>query len=262
MSAAAVDATASRDRLRALNVGAGILHLVQGVAMLALANDFTLPVMSFFLGFEPGREPSLQPDPQVVFDLRIGPVVAAFLFLSAAAHLTVAAPRVHRWYRRNLDRGINPARWTEYSVSSTVMIVVIGMLVGIYDLAALLLLATANASMILFGWLMEEHNQTTPRTNWLSYWFGVFAGAMPWVAIAIYLAGAGSGEMGPPTFVYYIFVSIFLFFNVFAINMVLQYRRVGRWRDYRFGERVYIILSLSAKSLLAWQVFAGTLRPA
>jgi len=112
--------------------------------------------------------------------------------------------------------------------------------------------------MILFGWLMELHNQSTPRTNWTAYWFGCFAGAVPWVAIAIYLAGADD----PPGFVYAIFVSLFVFFNVFAVNMALQYRRIGRWREYLFGERVYMLLSLFAKSALAWQVFAGTLQPA
>ena len=60
---------------------------------------------------------------------------------------------------------------------------------------------------------------------------------------------------------YAIFVSIFIFFNVFALNMILQYRRTGPWGDYLYGERAYIWLSLVAKSLLAWQVFAGTLRP-
>jgi len=89
----------------------------------------------------------------------------------------------------------------------------------------------------------------------------VFAGAVPWVAIGIYLFGSGGSEGGPPAFVYWIYLSIFVFFNVFAVNMVLQYRKVGRWRDYLYGERVYMILSLVAKSLLAWQVFAGTLRP-
>ncbi|MDH5294973.1 MAG: hypothetical protein OEW91_14955, partial [Acidimicrobiia bacterium] len=34
---------------------------------------------------------------------------------------------------------------------------------------------------------------------------------------------------------------------------------IGRWRDYLFGERFYILLSLVAKSALAWQVFGGTL---
>ena len=48
-------------------------------------------------------------------------------------------------------------------------------------------------------------------------------------------------------------------FNVFALNQWLQYRAIGRRRDYLFGERVYILLSLTAKSALAWQVFAGTL---
>jgi hypothetical protein len=42
-------------------------------------------------------------------------------------------------------------------------------------------------------------------------------------------------------------------------TMWLQYRRVGRWRSYLFGERAYFVLSLVAKSALAWQVFAGTL---
>jgi hypothetical protein len=58
-----------------------------------------------------------------------------------------------------------------------------------------------------------------------------------------------------------IFFTIFLFFNVFAINMVLQYKKVGKWADYLYGERAYILLSLFAKTALAWQVFAGTLRP-
>ena len=50
-------------------------------------------------------------------------------------------------------------------------------------------------------------------------------------------------------------------FNVFAITMVLQYRRIGPWRDYLVGEKTYMVMSLVAKSLLAWQVFSGTLRP-
>jgi hypothetical protein len=157
-----------------------------------------------------------------------------------------------------VSRGINPARWIEYSLSSSLMMVVIAMLVGIYDIASLILIFTLNATMILFGWLMELHNQPTERTNWTAYWFGCFAGIVPWIAVAIYLAGAD----GPPAFVYAIFASLFVFFNVFAVNMLLQYRRVGRWSDYLYGERVYMLLSLFAKSLLAWQVFAGTLQPA
>jgi len=261
-----LEATADLDRnadprlakLRRFNLLMGFLHLGQGIAMLLLANDFALPVTSSFLRFDAARD-RLLPDPGTLFEVRVGPLVAAFLFLSAIAHLVLASPWGYPWYRRNLLKGINPARWIEYSASSSLMIVVIAMLVGIYDAAALIALFALNACMILFGWMMELHNQTTVRTDWTSYWFGVFAGAVPWVAIGLYLFGAHSS---PPTFVYWIYGSIFVFFNVFAVNMVLQYREVGRWRDYLYGERAYVILSLVAKSLLAWQVFAGTLRPA
>ena len=54
-------------------------------------------------------------------------------------------------------------------------------------------------------------------------------------------------------------MSLFLLFNCFAMNQWLQYRRVGRWADYRFAERCYIAWSFIAKSALAWQVFANIL---
>jgi hypothetical protein len=76
----------------------------------------------------------------------------------------------------------------------------------------------------------------------------------------IYVISPGVGA-SPPGFVYGIIVSLFLFFNCFAVNMILQYKQVGPWRDYLFGEKVYIILSLTAKTLLAWQVFANVLIP-
>ena len=235
----------------------GALHLVQGTAMLALASSFSLPVTSAFLRMDAGTK-KLVAVPDELFRLPIAPVVAAFLFLSALAHTLLASPRLHGWYERSVSRGINPARWAEYALSSSLMMVVIAMLVGIHDIVSLLLIFALNATMILFGWLMELHNQSTTKTNWTAFGFGCFAGAVPWVAIAVYLAGA----QNPPGFVYGIFASLFVFFNVFAVNMLLQYRRVGRWHDYLYGERVYMLLSLIAKSLLAWQVFAGTLQPA
>lgn len=247
-------------KLRSFNLFMAILHFAQGAVMLILSSDFSLPVTTAFVQFS-AQAGKLGPVLNTAFDLRIGPLVAGFLFLSALAHLAVSLPGINAWYIRNLQKGANYARWIEYSLSSSLMIVVIAMLVGIYDVVSLLLIFFLNAMMILFGWMMELHNQTTEKTNWTSFFFGVIAGAIPWVAIAIYLFGAG-GETGKaPTFVYWIFFSIFVFFNIFAINMVLQYKKIGKWRDYLYGEKAYIILSLVAKSLLAWQIWAGTLRP-
>ena len=62
-----------------------------------------------------------------------------------------------------------------------------------------------------------------------------------------------------PGFVYGIVVSLFVFFMSFAVNQWLQYRQIGRWADYAYGEKVYLVLSLVAKSALAWQIFGGSL---
>lgn len=227
--------------------------------MVALSRSFDLPISASYLQFNSSTQ-SLQPASHHLFNLSLPWLVAAFFLLSALAHLAIAT-LYRRTYAENLQRGINKARWVEYSLSASTMIVAISLLVGIYDLGTLIALFGLVAIMNLCGFIMEAHNQTTPKTNWLSYWVGCLAGVIPWVVIALYLwAGAANGSAAP-NFVYWIFVSIFVFFNCFAINMVLQYKKVGRWSDYLYGERVYIILSLVAKSILAWQVFAGTLRP-
>jgi len=241
-------------RLRWYNLVMGVLHLVQGAAILALSNDFTLPVHATFMEGPPGAEPASLDH---LFDLRIGPAVAAFVFISAAAHGILVLPGVFGWYCRNLARQRNDARWIEYSVSASIMIVLIAMITGIGDIAALVALFGVNASMIFFG-LVQEHTARPGEGRLLPFWLGCIAGAVPWVAIAIYFVSPGSAA-DPPGFVYGIFISLFVFFNVFALNMWLQYRRIGPWRNYLFGEATYILLSLTAKSALAWQVFFPTL---
>jgi len=246
-------------KLRRLNLIAAGLHFAQAVAIWLLATNFRLPINYTSLQFNKATD-SLVPVTKQLTTVSLANLIILFFLLSAVAHLTIATV-YNRRYNQNLQKGMNKARWIEYSLSASVMIVAIGLLVGIYDLGTLITLFALVAIMNLCGLIMEVHNQTTNKTNWLSYWVGCMAGIVPWVVIALYLwAGAHNGSPAP-TFVYWIFVSIFVFFDCFAVNMLLQYKKIGPWRDYLYGEKAYIILSLVAKSLLAWQVFAGTLRP-
>jgi hypothetical protein len=248
-------------RLRIYNVFMGLLHLAQAVFIYLLSNDFTLPVTTSFLTYNESLG-KLWPLTDTLVNLPLGIMVAVFLLISALAHFTVSAPGVFGWYVRNLKRGINYARWYEYAFSASLMIVLIGMLCGVYDLGALIMAFVLTGVMNLCGLLMEVHNQDVVKTSWSAYVVGCIAGIAPWVAIAIYFFGSlAQAEGGVPTFVYAILPTLFVFFFSFALNMVLQYKEAGPWRDYLFGERVYILLSLIAKSALAWQVFAGTLRP-
>mgnify|MGYP001062571051 CR=1 FL=1 len=246
--------------LRRFNLIMGVLHLVQGILMIVLSNDTTYPIYTNFLRFDMDTF-SLTPDPTLAYNLLFGPAVAVFLLLSAIAHFSLATFG-YRWYVKNLKMGMNPARFYEYALSSSLMIVLIAMLVGIWDMGTLIALFGVNAMMNLFGIMMELHNQTTKKTDWTAFIYGCIAGIIPWIVIVLYFFGAlSSAGAEPPGFVYAIIPTIFVFFNIFALNMYLQYKKVGRWKDYLFGERMYIVLSLLAKTVLAWLIFAGTLAP-
>ena len=234
------------------------LHFLQGVAMVVLAEGVLWPITRTRYGFNPQTE-TIFPETVSFVDANLPLLVAGFLFISALAHASIATVLYDR-YVQYLDRGMNPYRWYEYSVSASLMIVVIAMLSGVWDLGTLVALFALVAVMNLCGLLMEQRNESTTDTDWTPYWVGTLAGIVPWIVIGITFVGtvtASGGEF--PEFVIYIYVSIFVFFNLFAVNMALQYLEVSRWSEYLFGEKTYVLLSLVAKSALAWQVYFGTL---
>jgi Heliorhodopsin len=178
-----------------------------------------------------------------------------FLGLAALDHLlTATASRAV--YERDLRGGINRFRWAEYSLSATLMIIVIGFYSGITSINAVVAVAGANVGMILFGWLQERMNPPgRTSTTMLAFWFGALVGLAPWISIVVNIIGSET----VPGFVYGIVIAQFIFFSSFGVNQWLQYREVGKWADYAFGEKAYLVLSLVAKSVLAWQIFAGSL---
>jgi len=251
--------------LKKWNGIAGGLHLLQFILMLSFAlvapgvKDFSIPLVFRFQNFNQTSEVLFQDERKLV-DFRIGLLVPFFLLLSAIAHFTVISPMFFDKYISDLDKGVNRFRWYEYAASSSLMIWAIAMFFGIQDIVTLLLIIGINASMNLFGYMMEIVNQYTDEVQWEAFWFGCWAGIWPWIGIFMYFLGSGD-FIEIPGFVYGILFSYLFFFNTFPINMILQYKKVGRWKDYKFGEMVYIVLSLLSKSLLAWLVFGGTFQP-
>jgi len=244
--------------LRRFNVIAGVLHLAQMAVVIALSTNFSLPVTATYMVGPPGTAAG----PTVVlFKTPLALAVALFLGLSALAHFIVASPQFYGRYSAGLEAKRNYFRWVEYAISSSVMMVLIAQITGIADVTALLAIFGVNASMNLFGWLQEKY-ETPGSGGWVPFIFGCIAGSVPWIAVAIYVISPyGPAGADTPGFVYGIIFTIFALFNSFAFVQYKQYKGQGKWSNYLYGERIYIVLSLVAKSLLAWQIFANTLIP-
>ena len=268
----------SEKGLTRYNLVAGLLHLFSAISLTAILVQVKVqgyfPVTATYMDGPPGFKPGdtftqggmtyTFPEPVTVelFTINLGGAIIAFLLLSAIFHFAIISPFFKKRYFDGLANTHNYFRWTEYALSSSIMITAIMLLNGFTDYAGLIAVFAVNASMILFGALQEKYEKPGNGKG-LPFIMGCMTGVVPWIIIFISVFRPGyEGANEIPGFVYGIIVTIFIAFNTFAINQALQYKQVGKWKDYLFGERVYITLSFVAKSLLAWQVFSGAIIPA
>ena len=251
-------------RLRGYNVVAGFLHLIQALGLTfvltLLETQILFPVTIDYPTGPPGVP--VPPERVELFEVNIGAGVIGFLLLSAFFHFLISSPMFFNRYKEGLKLNHNYFRWVEYSLSSSVMIWLIAQLTGVSDFAALAGIFAVNASMIFFGALQEKY-ETPGNGKGLPFIMGSMTGIIPWLIIIVYtIQPGGESAAEIPGFVYGIIVALFLFFNTFAFNQAFQYKKIGPWKNYLYGEATYITLSLVAKSILAWQVFSGAIIPA
>jgi hypothetical protein len=245
-------------QLQTFNRIAGLTHLIQGITLALILNaETTIPVVTRFFDETPD---GIRPVSETLFEFPVAFIGPMFLLLSAFAHLLISSPMYVRRYEQNIAKGINPVRWWEYAVSSSLMLVVLLMFGGLIELSTVVFVFTLNFIMNLMGLVMEKYNQLTTTTSWLPFNIGVLAGIVPWILGGLYFwVSTNNIADAIPVYAQFGFLLTFLFFNSFAINMWLQYKKIGKWKVYAYGEKAYIVLSLVSKSALGWIIVLGTM---
>merc|ERR1719387_2327577 len=111
--------------LKYYNSCACLLHMVQGVVLLVSSQivqsikEFSKTVTISYLSYDHVNA-SLVSATKPAFDVEIGVIAAVFLILSGLAHGCILL-----WwdsYADKIQQGINPYRWYEYALSSSLMI--------------------------------------------------------------------------------------------------------------------------------------------
>jgi hypothetical protein len=246
----------STRHLRLLNAAAFIIHFVQASIFLTIDNGFSIPVRAFYVtNISGGTEVEVV----TLFDIRTAYAIAVMFFLSAFFHLLVIVPGVYPVYARGVVDTHNYFRWVEYSMTSSIMIVLIAQFVGITNVSALISMFCLNATMLMFG-LIQERYEFPGTGGLIPFACGCFAGVVPWIIILLDMIGPRVVVHEDTSgFVYAMVSSIFATFNCFGIVQYLQYRPAWKFGDYSVGEMTYLALSIVAKSALAWQVYVAVL---
>lgn len=237
------------ERLWRWNMAALVLQTVTGALVFGLTDyDAKAPVFTFF----PAPRNTTTPwtyEAKHVGNFPVGAWSGVFLFLSAADHAYAVIWRRAYWNNQKARR--NPARWLEYSVSASLMHVMVAQLCGVMDLHLLLAIFGLTAACMVCGFLQEIST---------GHWFPFAAGCWPWVVqwaiIAAYF-GVAAERSNPPTFVYAIIVVEIVLDSLFALAMIYQ-QWVHSDERYVWGELLFIILSFTAKQALAWINLFGT----
>lgn len=231
-------------RFRSANAGLAVTHLVQAVLVLLVAGDVSIAINDQTGARE--RMPLLE--------VSVGVLMAAY-FVAAALNHGLSATLLRRTYEAELAAGRNRIRWAEFAVSAPILMLLIALYTGVTNVAPLLVIGAATIVMIVCGWMQESLNPPGRRTTTMvPFWSGVLAALVPWSIVAAHLIDAPSDQ----DFVVSIFLSLFILWACFGVNQWLQYHQVGPWSDHYYGEQTYLVLSLVAKSALAWQIVAGS----
>lgn len=241
--------------LRWMHVAAAVLMSVEALVIGVMDIDVHVPQTINTVARNVSG-PVGEPELKQVYTLKVVHLITVFLALAALDHTVTACvafywPKLFYWCV--YEQCCNPLRWLEYSVSASLMSVLIAVLTGIYDVHLLCLIGALTGLCMVCGALMEMA-PATPRA-WLPralFWLGSVALTLAWLPILCYFF-SHTGDI--PGFVYAAFLLTAVMYGLFALNMWL-YRIQRRYRFDR-AEYIYVLLSFVAKTFLAFDVFGG-----
>lgn len=249
-------------RLFYANIAAAAFQALTGGAILGLTKaDKKYSVYTTFPNVQPpdmGGVPFMGINDEFLFSFPIGYLSGAFLLLSCLDHLIVCTIG-KKAYEKGLSKNYNIFRWVEYSISASLMRVLIGLLSGVMDIQLILQIFGQTLLTMVFGLIFELENSERrlgPNVKWYLFWIGFIPHCFGWATVISYfIYNVANGD--PPGFVYSIIFIIFFLDLTFPVFLGLQWRGKGKFRSYANGELAFIILSFTSKNLLAYINFFG-----
>ncbi len=250
------------DGLCRANRWAACVYAAEAVALLVMGKRAEVAVTTHYLTTDAVQgtlagHTVLASATHQLFTVNVGYVVALALFALALSH-AAAGTFWRAQYEAGLKKGTNLARWIGLGVGLGLTLLAVAMLAGVYDFSTLVMLFVLTLAMHLLGFVVEG----VKKGSRLPFGLGAALGITALALVGFYAAGAGMWGGGHlPAYVTWAFVTAVVGLGLVGGNLYLQQRGKGKWTDYLYAERMYMVLGLVVTAAVAWQLFAGALKP-
>jgi len=195
-------------------------------------------------------------------------------FFQALADFTSSTPLFGYSYSNSVKDGKNPLRFIEYGASASIMLIAIALLNGIRDVDMIAAIGVLTASTQMCGLVVEYLNGPDQiLLKWvlhLTGWMQFFC-AYGIITHSFALAATAVEGIEPPDFVYAIVIVLFLLYASFGFVQFVEMliatcgcpkacaRPDGTQISPTCKENTFVFLSLGAKIVLGWMIFANVL---
>jgi hypothetical protein len=253
-------------KLKWLNVALFALHIASAIFIFSRLGDISPRFTSM-----PVLAKTVVGEEKQLFVANLPVLICAFFLLTSMFHLFYAfSPS----YARTLEKGSNPLRWVEYSITATLMVVILALSANLQTFTTLVALAAASFAVMLIGGVVEQliakpDGERLSLAKWLTFVAWALQLAIFFVVGFVFvntirdvnnklLSEAATQTI--PKWVYFILLSELCFFSLFGVVQLVQLRNVEKHGsvDFTRYEVGYHLLSLFAKLTLGWVFFAGT----
>jgi hypothetical protein len=251
--------------LNRFNLVLGFLLLIEAVAIVVLSRTLSVPVTTNYLSTDALASQAAghtvwAPALKHLFDVNLAYAVAVCLAVAGVARLWVAT-RYRKTYETDLKQGINKSKRFEYIIGGGLVLLVLALVNGVYDVSTLLAIFGFTEILGLFSLIVERNKEVPVKQPRIAGKLMLVAAFAPWVILAIYLFGAQLyGDRSLPAYIYFLDASIFLLAVIMSSIPVMQMRGRGKFADYVYSEKAYLLLNFVLVSAFAWQIYFGALR--
>jgi hypothetical protein len=246
------------------NYTLSIIYFAQLLVIIFMAKSYILPVSTSYITRDQllvnayGNK-AISAATAHIFDVNVKSLIVFLLLLLIITYVWLAT-MYHYNYEKDLERDANPIRWVQTGITNGLLMVIIGLLGGVYDLLTLLILFILPILTNTFFIIKEQLPNQIKSIDGLLNTLKIVTALLPPIIILCYVISADIyGTHGISTYYYYLFATIIVFYAGTLANQRLLNNKTGNWNKYIYSEQMHIILDFIVVTAVIWQVFAGVL---